>query len=596
MEFRVLGPVEARRGDARVPLAGTKIHTMLAALLLARGQVVSNERLSRSLWGWEPPATMNAQIYTYVSRLRKQLGDTVAISRRQPGYALDPRDSWIDAVEYERLDRLGRQALAARQYARAGTQLHSALELWHGVPLSNTTAFLAESEVPQWEEAWAATLESRIEADLALGLQQELIPELTRLVAAHPLRERLRVQLMTALFRCSRQADALAVYRDCVQVLRDELGVEPGPELREVHHRILAGSLPEAPTAPVELIRTAPAMLPADSTDFTGRQAQLAELVDELAGLPAPHDRIRHHLVVVTGMPGIGKSALALRAAHLLRGHFPDGQLYTDLTRPDGTAKDPAEVLQVFLRALDVPPAAMPPTLDGRVQLYRRVVNDRRVLVVLDNAVDEAQLRSLLPSGANCRTIITGRTPLNSLEGVGLVRLGPLTDAEGLALLAALVGPDRVAAEPEAAAALVELCERLPLALRICGARLASRPQWPLALLSTRLQPEQHRLDELRHGGLDVRARLRSSYTALRPTARATLRQLALLGQPRCTAAQAALLLHTDERRSEEVLEELVDARLLDLDSIRDDHRFSYRLHPLVRLFVREQAAEVLAA
>ncbi|KNE81928.1 BTAD domain-containing putative transcriptional regulator [Streptomyces xinghaiensis] len=603
MEFRVLGPVEARLGDARIPLTGSKINTVLAVLLLARGRVVSNERLSRALWGWEPPATLNAQIYTYISRLRKHLGDAVTLTRQQPGYALDSRDAKIDAVEYERLDRLGRQALATRDYGRAATLLHRALELWNGMPLANTTAFLAEAEVPQWEEAWATTLESRIEADLALGGHTELIPELTRLVATYPLRERLRVHLMTALFRSSRQADALAVYRSCVAVLREELGVEAGPELRHVHQQILSGALPDRPPGPVALSAGAaaeeprestPAMLPADSTDFTGRLEPLAEVLNELCGAPPRPGRARHHLVLITGMPGIGKSALAVHAAHALRGDFPHGQLYADLTGPNGAAKEPAEVLQVFLRALGVPQHAIPPGLDGRVQVYRRLLDERRVLVVLDNVADEAQVRPLVPSGARCRTIITGHTPLSSLEGVELVPLGPLTRGEGQDLLAKLVGPERLAAEPEAAAALVELCERLPLALRICGCRLAARPEWRLTHLLDRMRPERHRLDELRHGGLDVRARLSAGYAALRPAARATLGRLAPLPE-QYTAAQAAAALGSDERQSADLLEELVDARLLALDGICDDHQFSYRFNPLVRLFAREQAGSPTA-
>lgn len=592
----MLGPVEAYQGDARVPLSGTKINTVLAALLLARGRVVSSERLSRSLWGWNPPATMNAQIYTYISRLRKHLGAGVSLSRRQPGYALDPRGSWIDAVEYERLDRLGRQALADRQHRRASELLHAALELWRGLPLANTTDFLLEAEVPQWEEAWAATMESRIEADLALGEHRELISELTRLVASYPLRERLRVHLMTALFRASRQADALAVYRDCVAVLREELGVDPGPELREVHRQILGGVLLTPPTAPVELaaphpVDSVPSMLPADSTDFTGRAESLAEVVQELSGAPAPLGRARHHRVVVTGMSGIGKSALALRAAHRLRGDFPDGQLYADLVGPDGEPKEPAEILRVFLPALGVPQHAVPSTLDERVQVYRRLLDDRRVLVVLDGAVGEAQVRPLLPSGYDCRTIITSRLPLSTLEGVELVRLGPLDPTEGLDLLAAVAGPHRIAAEPDAAAELVELCDRLPLALRICGARLAARPQWRPGRMLARLRPEEHRLDELRHGDLDIREPLQSSYDTLSPAALAVLRRLAQLPSTRCSTAQVAELLEAEEWHAEELLDELVDSRLLELAGVAEDHQLSFQLTPLVRLFVRERSA-----
>ncbi|GAA3375604.1 hypothetical protein GCM10020367_44050 [Streptomyces sannanensis] len=599
MEFRLLGPVEARRDGILLPLAGAKIHTVLAALLLAGGRVVPDSRLSEFLWGWEPPATMSAQIYTYISRLRKQLGDGITIVRRQPGYALDAGDSWIDAVEYDRLDRLGREALDARHFEKASTLLTAALELWRGAPLANATEFLAEAETPQWGEAWSTTMVCRIEADLALGRHTELVPELTRLVAAHPLSERLRAQLMTALYRSSRQADALAVYRDGCTVLREELGIDPGPTLREVHRQVLDGDVPGPAVVRAEpgsvLVRPrrtpAPAMLPPDIPDFTGHALPLAEVVYELRGASAASQSARHRRVVITGMPGSGKSALAVRAAHLLRTQFPDGQLYADLVRPDGSPRDPHEVLRVFLHTLGIPEQAVPRSLEECVRLYRGVLTDRRVLVVLDNAVNSAQVRPLLPVGTRCRTILTSLMSTVAGEGVRLVRLHPLSTAESLGLLAAVAGRERLAAEPAAAAALVELCDRSPLALRICGLRLADRPQQQVSGLLARLAPAEHRLDELRHGTLDVRASLRFIHAALSPEARHTLGQLTLLPETEFSAAQTVPVLRRSERRAEEALEELADARLIDIAGVSPDRRLVYRFAPLVRLFAQEQRA-----
>lgn len=617
MEFRILGPVEARRDGTVLPLAGSKIHTVLTALLLARGRVVSDGRLSEFLWGWAPPTTMKAQIYTYVSRLRKQFADDIEIARCQPGYVLAAGDSWVDSVEYDRLDRLGREALEARHFDKASTLLAAALELWRGTPFASTTEFLCESEVPQWEEAWSTTLSCRIEADLALGRHHELIAELTRMVAVHPLDERLRAQLMTALYRASRQGDALSVYQQGRSMLREELGIDPGPVLREVHRQVLdggefvppgrtravPGALPgttgpyggrtaSGPTGahgPLSAGRPVPAMLPPDVTHFTGHALPLAEVVYELRGSTRPPHAGRRHRVVITGMPGAGKSALAVRAAHLLRDQFTDGQLYADLGGTEGSRPDPQGVLRDFLRALGTPAHALPDSAEECVQLYRRVLTDRRVLVVLDNVVDAAQVATLLPTGTRSRSILTSRAP-SVLDGAyRLVRLHPLGTDEALALLAAVAGPERIAAEAAAAASLAELCDHSPLALRICALRLADEPRARVTALLSRLLPVRRRLDELRHGDLDVRAGLRSGCAALPASSVRTLLRLATLPENDFSAAAAASVLRTGERAAEGALEALADARLIDVTGVGSDQRLMYRLPTLVRLFAQEQ-------
>ncbi|WP_328718499.1 AfsR/SARP family transcriptional regulator [Streptomyces sp. NBC_00247] len=619
MEFRILGPVEARRDGTVLPLTGSKIHTVLTALLLARGRVVSDGRLSEFLWGWSPPTTMKAQIYTYVSRLRKQFDGDVEIARCQPGYALAPGDSWIDSVEYDRLDRLGREALEARHFDKASTLLAAALELWRGSPFASTSEFLCESEVPQWEEAWSATLSCRIEADLARGRHHELVAELTRMVAVHPLDERLRAQLMTALYRASRQGDALSVYQQGRSLLREELGIDPGPALREVHRqvlegrefaspgrtRVVAGSTgpyggrgttgPAGARAPLPAVRPVPAMLPPDVTHFTGHAMPLAEVVYELRGTARPAHPGRRHRVVITGMPGAGKSALALRAAHLLRDQFTDGQLYADFGGTEDSRPDAQGVLRNFLRALGTPAHALPESAEDRVQLYRRILADRRVLVVLDNVVDAAEVAPLLPTGARSRSILTCRAPA-ALDGAfRLIRLHPLGTDEALALLASGAGPERVAAEASAAVSLAELCDHSPLALRICALRLAEDPRARVTALLSRLLPARRRLDELRHGGLDVRSGLRSAYAALPASSVRTLRRLTVLAENDFSAAGATAVLRTDEREAEEALEALADARLIDVTGVGPDQRLIYRLPSLVRLFAQEQPPEPAA-
>ncbi|MQY11290.1 Regulatory protein AfsR [Streptomyces sp. RB5] len=593
MEFRLLGPIEVTHEGTPVPLAGTKIHTVLAALLLSHGHVVPDGRLSEFLWRWDPPATMNAQLYTYVSRLRKKFGDVVSIDRRRPGYVLDSDDAWIDTVEYHRLDRLGREALEARHFEKAGALLKAALELWRGAPLANATEFLAEAETPRWEEARVTTLVGRIEADLALGRHAELVPELTRLVADHPLNEGLRAQLMTALYRSSRSADALAVYREGFVILRDELGIEPGPALREAHRLTLDNERPGPSPQPRgrtvigsgSLVGqgSAPAMLPPDVEDFTGHPQQLAEVVYRLRGASAG----RPDRVVITGMPGTGKSALALRAAHLLRHHFPEGQLYADLTEEDGSPRDPYEVLGTFLGVLGMSRHTQPGTLSGRAQLFRGLVADRRILVLLDNVADGAQAAALLPAGDSCRTLLTGRTAPVVDEGTHLVRLHVLSAHEALALLESVAGAGAVRRDPAGAAALVELCDHAPLAVRICGLRLAAGES--VAALLARLTPEERRLDALRYGELDVRAGLRRGHAGLASGARRTLRRLAALPVPEFSVSRAAPLLGLDAREAEDALEVLADARLIDVAGLGGDE-LVYRFAPLVRLFARELA------
>ncbi|MFE3519883.1 BTAD domain-containing putative transcriptional regulator [Streptomyces sp. NPDC059166] len=622
MEFRILGPVEARRDGTVLPLAGAKIHTVLAALLLAKGRVVSDSRLSEFLWGWSPPTTKNAQIYTYISRLRKQLGEGVEIARCQPGYSLHPGTAWIDSVEYDRLDRLGREALEARHFEKASALLTAALDLWRGAPFASTTEHLCEAEVPEWEEAWATTLVCRIESDLALGRHGELVPELTRLVAEHPLNERLRAQLMTGLYRSSRQGDALSVYRQGRIVLREELGVDPGPVLREVHRQVLegaefgdrvlggtatvprvpgprapggpAGSPPSAGRPPVP--SPAPAMLPPDITHFNGRALPLAEVVYELRGAGEGRNTGQQRGVVITGMPGSGRSALAVRAAHLLREQFSDGQLYAELDRADGSRREPHDVLRDFLHALGVPAHAVPGSVAERVQLYRGLLADRRVLVVLDDVADAAQAAPLLPLGPHSRAVLTSRTPVVVDGASRLIRLHPLGADEALALLSAGAGPrgaERIAAEPDAAATVVELCDRSPLALRICALRLALEPRARPADLLSRLLPPERRLDELRHGALDVRASLRACYAPLTAGSRNVLRALTLIPESEFSAADAAGVLRCGEREAEKELEALADARLIEVTGVGADQRLVYRLPSLVRLFTQEQRTPV---
>ncbi|MET9514335.1 BTAD domain-containing putative transcriptional regulator [Streptomyces sp. NPDC002994] len=602
MEFRVLGPVEVRRDGRRIPLSGAKLHTVLAALLLARGEVVSDERLSRLLWGWTPPATVSAQLYTYVSRLRKILGEEVLIDRRPPGYAMAIGDSTLDLFAFERLDRDGRKALSESDFEKAADLLRDALGVWNGLPFANTTDYLADAEATRLTEARTVTLEHRVTADLRLGRHEQITAELVGLVAEFPLREHLRSQLMTALCRSGRQADAIRLYHHGCEVLADELGVDPGEELKATYQALLDGSLDRQPGAPPAGRRTAPApvadggpraavpaMLPPDTVDFTGRERELSVLCRALTPDAAAADRPRR--VLVTGMAGLGKTALAVHAAHRCQRHFPDGQLYADLRAPDGTPQHPSRVLLHLLRALGRPAevstteVSATEDLDELVRLYRERTRGRRLLILLDNALGAAQLGPLLPNTPEPAVLITGRTALPTVAGAHTVALEPFGARSSLELLAAAAGPDRVSAAPGAASSIVEHCAGLPLALRIIGTRIAARPHCAPDRLARRLADPATRLRELHSGDLDVYTALLPSWRALDPEVREVLPALAELGTDPFPALKAAVLLDVPEPDAERLLEALADAALLEVSGADEWGQPCYLFHPLVRLF-----------
>jgi hypothetical protein len=324
-----------------------------------------------------------------------------------------------------------------------------------------------------------------------------------------------------------------------------------------------------------------PALLPSAPVDFVGRGPVVEEVI---AVLRAGYD------VVVAGPPGAGTSALALRAAQVCRGDFPDGQLYADLRAGDGGRRAAREVLGWFLRALGADGDRLPEGVDDRAQLFRTLVADRRLLIVLDNAADDTQVRPLLPGGGPSRTLVTGTHPtLASLDAVRLVRLGAMTPAEAAGLLASVAGAERLAAEPVATLRVAEFCDRLPLALRIAGVRLATRPHWPVARLADRLAPEEHRLDELRIGALDIATGLHTALHTLTPAVAEALGVLAATAPSRLTARDAAALLDLTPRHAEDLLEELTDARLLTASHPDEAGAHTgeprYRLMPLVRLY-----------
>lgn len=597
LEFRILGNVEVLDSTGVVDLSASKVRTVLAALLLARGRVISDGRLAVVLWGDDPPVTAAAQIQTYVSRLRAKLAPDAEIVRQRPGYVLRVTPGQFDLVRFEQLAARGRDALVDGRPGEAAEALRSALAMWRGPALAGVTEFLSEAERPRLEEARLAALGDRIDAELALGLHGRLVVELTGLVAADPLREQFRGQLMLTLFRCGRQADALASYQDYRHSLADELGIDPGRELQDLHRSVLAADASLNP--PVvggggagnrRSAEPLPARLPPDVADFTGRDREAAQVT---ALLRAQAENGGQRLAcVIGGMAGLGKTALAIHVGHLLRSSYPDGQIYVDLRGAGPQPAEPADLLVTILRALDPGSPTIPTPMAERVQLYRSRLAGRRVLVLLDNAVSEQQVRPLLPDSPTCAAMVTSRARLAALEGVPLIDLDVLEHVQALELLSKIVGASRVAAEPEAAVRIVQLCGHLPLGVRIAGARLTAKPHWRLARLADRLSSQRRRLDELRIADLEVRASVALSLQCLDEPARRAFRLLALLDVPRFAIWTAAVLLDVTLAAARELLEQLVDARLLDVAQLDGASQARYFFHDLVRALALEQAAD----
>lgn len=575
MELRVLGTVDAVTNGRVLSFLGAKPRTVVATLVLAHGQTVPDDQLAAMLWGARPPATAAAQIHTYMSRLRKHLGAEVRIMRRPPGYALEFVTAVLDLAEFTRLLARGQELLAAGAHDAAADQLAAALSRWRDRALGGVTTFLAEREGPRLEDIRLTALEAHAEAELALGRHHRLVPELSVLVAEHPLRERLRAQLMTALNRANRQAEALSLYESGRQLLADELGIAPGALLAGIFREILHGAAPVPGRTTVCGPDHVPTTLPPDATDFTGRRAPLSTLVRS-------GDR-----VVITGMAGVGKTTLAVHVAHAIADEFPDGQLFVDLGGAEAQPRDPGEVLGWFLRMLGTDD--LPATVDERSQLYRSKLARRNVLVVLDNARSGTQLAPLLPTAGTCRVIATARRHPTLLAGARTLELDIPSVADTLALLTAIVGGDRVADEPDAARQLAELCGHLPLAIRVAGARLAAWPGRPISHLVRRLSVAPSILDELVITELDVRARLALSCHDLTDDQHIALHRLARLAPSTFPLWIAARILATSPAAAEHILDDLVEARLLHLASPDANGQPRLRLHPLIRDMARDQ-------
>ena len=599
MEFWLLGPLVVRRDGATVPVSQGKQRVVLATLMLNANRVVPVDELAEALWGPMPPASARVTVQNYVKRLRLTIedADRSRISTRPRGYLMRVDDGELDISRFETLTASACSAAREGSWSRAAANARAGLALWRGEPLADVESeVLAAQEVPRLTEIRLQALELRLKAQLYLGDHVKVIPDLQRLTTDHPLREHLHGLLMLALYRHGRQAEALATYQAARRALVDELGTEPGYELRELHQRILAADpvltvRADGPPATLESVPAIPWELPGAVPHFVGRERELAALTGllEKAGEKPPGTVV---ISAIGGTAGVGKTALALHWAHQVAGRFPDGQLYVNLRGYDPGQPMPAtDALAAFLRSLGVPGQDIPPEEDERAARYRSLLAGKRMLVILDNAGSADQVRPLLPGTLGCIVLVTSRDTLAGLvarDGATRLDLGVLPRQDAVALLQKLIGA-RADAEPETAAELAAQCCRLPLALRVAAELAASRPAALLADLAGELADLRTRLDLLTAGGdprTQVRAVFSWSYRQLDADSARAFRLLGLHPGPDIEPYAAAALTGATIQQARQALDVLARAHLIQLAGPG-----RHGMHDLLRGYARELSA-----
>jgi DNA-binding SARP family transcriptional activator len=607
VQFRILGPVQVWSDHARVlSLRRRQERCLLAILLLEVGRVVPAGRLSDLLWDNEPPVHARQALRTCAARIRAVMTQAGAATHGvtlvfdQGGYVLKAAADIVDVHRFRDLvDRADRAAQLAERYQL----LSEALDLWRGPALADAaTGRIRQRLCADLDELHLRTREDFVATGVARGRHHELLPELARLCAEHPTRQRLVELHMLALYRDGRTADALDLFQQARGRLADDLGVDPDPALQRLYTTILRGEPASATSLPQATVTASqptagqvrPAQLPADLPSFTGRVRHL----DQLDALLPRHASSGTTAVVISaihGTAGVGKSALAVHWAHRVADYFPDGQLYVNLRGfdPGGQAMDAATAVRGFLDALEVPPQRIPTELDEQAALYRSILAGKRMLIVLDNARDTAQVRPLLPGAAGCLALVTSRSQLTSLAAANSayqISLDLLTYDEARNLLAVRLGTDRVAAEPQSVADIITRCARLPLALTLFAAHATNRPHTSLQMLAEELRDTQQRWQSLRGDdpATDIRTVFSWSYRTLTPPAARLFRLLGLPPGPDISITAAASLAGEAVAAVRPLLDELTRVNL-----ITEYAPGRYILHDLLRAYAIEQAHAV---
>jgi DNA-binding SARP family transcriptional activator/tetratricopeptide (TPR) repeat protein len=610
MDFRILGPLEVWHDSRLVSLGGPRQQTGMAMLLLEANRVMTVDRLVSALWDEEPPATARSQLQICISKLRHQIAvDDPAqqrIVRSPAGYMLRLKGDRLDSDDFGAKVAAAQRALVAGDLARARQEFRCGLALWRGTALAGIDSRHVRQSAMLLDERQLVVTEECLDCELRLGLYRDSVAELTALVTDHPLRERFHALLMLALYGAERQAEALDAYRRARKALVEELGIEPGAALQQLHERILAGVsvrelLGQADPQPAAVSAVipptidqpadghVPRLLVADGPDFTGRVSLVERIVADItaaaSGAAAEHAAVP--VTMIIGRGGVGKTTLAVHVAHKVAERFPDGQLFACL-RINDRPVDPADILEGFLQALGVSGSVLPDSAAKRAEIYRDKLAGRRVLIVLDDAVSEQQISALLPGSALCSVIVTSRRRLTGIAVTNRFELGSFSHDSAVELLTKIVSPERIMAEPAAVKALCSQCDYLPLALRIVGARLAARPHWSVAELVDRLADESRRLDELHHGNMGVRASIALTHNDLSADARVLFRRLAIFDVPSFGYWVSAPLMDTTVQAGKEFMEELTEAYLIDADA-HPAGETRYRFHDITRLFARER-------
>ncbi|MEV4635902.1 BTAD domain-containing putative transcriptional regulator [Actinoplanes sp. NPDC049548] len=576
LRIRILGPLEVTAAGREVPVTAERDRIVLAMLILHAGRVVTSGQLIQAVWGDGPPATARGQIQTCVSRLRRLLPAGKLVTD-PAGYRISTAGDDVDVAVFADLTRRAR-AVADTAPGDAVELFREALNLWHGAALSGVGSEAVRRRAAVLDEERAAAIEDCIDLELAAGRERDLVAELTGLVERYPLRERLRVQLMLALYRTGRQADALAEYRRARDLLHDELGIEPGAALQDLHRRILSGDVPQAPGARATALPVH--SLPRTVGDFTGREATVDKLLRASADAT---------VLAIDGMAGSGKTTLALRVAGLLADSYPDAQLFLDLQgHSERQPLEPEAALLALLRQLGVAPERIPSDLEGRAVLWRTELARRQALVVLDNAASSSQIAPMLPAAPGNLCVVTSRRRLTGLDGVHPESLTVLDEAEAVALLARIVGA-RVEAEAEASREVVRRCGLLPLGIRLAGGRLAHRPHWRVADLVERLG--ESALPELAAEDRSVAGAIGLSYSQLPSRQQRVFRLLGLHPPGRFRAVAVAALADLPLDDAQGVLDALVDVHL-----VEEPEHERYRLHDLVSQYAATLAETLPAA
>lgn len=575
LQFRLLGPLEVRCDGASLAIGPPKQRALLAVLLSASGAAVPIDHLVDELWPNRPPSSAATNVRGYAAALRRALPaperHRLAAGRR--GYLLHADEGEVDASVFRSLAADGRAALDRDDPTTADRLLGRALDLWRGSPFENLepgTELAATAG--RLEDLRLVAQEDRVDALLALGGHGDLVPALRRVVAAYPMRERGWQQLALALYRSGDPAGALDACQRARDVLAEELGLEPGPELRRLHRAILNRDPTLVPPRTARAGHHAlptPRQLPPAPDPLVGRDAELTAITRVLTG-----DGVGPRVVAISGRVGAGKTALALAVAHRCAGHYPDGQLHAEI------GDSPTDVLATFLRALgDRDPSPDP---GERIARFRSLVAGQRLLFVLDDVEHDRHLETLLPAGAGCGVIVTGRRVCGAVAHSRRFDLGTFFEAAALDLLRCYAGPDRVDAEEAAARAVVRACDGLPLAVRLAAAWLAGNPHRPMAALAQRLADDRRVLDALDIDGA-LRSRLRGAVPVDHPAAAHAFRQAARLDRTRFTARRVAAAMGSPVAVAQAALDRLASARLVSAVG-----ETSYRVRRLERLFAAE--------